>query len=110
MKINVVILQNALLHYRVPFYESLGQSVDLKVVHSGEMRCTNAHFRNKTVNSWKIGPFTVQSGLYREIKSADIIKAAEQCLNLGEYKGENIYFKANSANKIVKIVKEHENI
>ena len=73
MKINVVILQNALLHYRVPFYESLGQSVDLKVVHSGEMRCTNAHFRNKTVNSWKIGPFTVQSGLYREIKSADII-------------------------------------
>ena len=45
-----------------------------------------------------------------EFKSADIIKAAEQCLNLGEYKGENIYFKANSANKIVKIVKEHENI
>mgnify|MGYP006075265969 CR=1 FL=1 len=45
-----------------------------------------------------------------EFNSTDIIKSVHKCIKLGEYIGENIYFKANSADTIVKIVKEYENI
>ena len=73
MKIKVVILQNTLLHYRIPFYELLGQSVELKVVHSGGITSNRVKFINKVVPFRKFGPFTFQSRLFREVKSSDVV-------------------------------------
>jgi len=73
MKIKVVILQNASLHYRLPFYELLGQSVDLKVVHSDGITSDQVNFINKLVPFRKFGPFTFQSRLFREVKSSDVV-------------------------------------
>ena len=66
-------LQNKLLHYRIPFYELLGASVDLTVVHSGDYSALHERFTNKIVPSHKIGPFNLQLYCASEIESSDVV-------------------------------------
>ena len=73
MTLKVIILQNKLLHYRIPFYSLLGKHVDLKVVHSGCLNTEMPGFKNCIVANYKLGPFNFQYSLSNEIKDADVI-------------------------------------
>ena len=66
-----------------------------------------ASFNKRVVNVGKRQEGREQSKniINADFNSIDMLKAIETCIKLGEFKGENIYYKEHTAKKIVKIIK-----
>lgn len=72
----LVIIQNRILHYRIPLFNALARVYDLTVVHSGEdFDISNAKFKVVKLSVRKFGTFQWQTYLSSEIKkiSPDVV-------------------------------------
>ncbi|MBK93955.1 MAG: hypothetical protein CMP33_07215 [Rickettsiales bacterium] len=66
----ILIIQNELLHYRCPLYNSLAQKDQVTVLHSGKpINDPENLFNEMTLEVKKFGPFFIQKGLSNAIKS-----------------------------------------
>ena len=66
----ILIIQNQLLHYRCPLYNSLAQTDQVTVLHSGKaLNDPKNMFNEITLEAKKFGPFYFQKGLSNVIKS-----------------------------------------
>lgn len=66
----VLILQPKILHYRKALYSALSEHYDLTVLHSGKAVVTDDDcYRELIVPVRKVGPFFLQSGVLKEIRS-----------------------------------------
>lgn len=64
MKTKIVIVYNYILHYRIPFFNKLGERYDLTVIHSGTPLKHDVYsFDEVVLPLKKIGPFRFQIGL-----------------------------------------------
>lgn len=66
-----------------------------------------ASFKKYVVNVGDRQAGRTQSGnvINTKFSTKEIVEAAFECLSLGRYFGKNVYFKNNTANKIIKILK-----
>ena len=63
-----LIIQNKIMHYRIPLFNSLAGLYDLTIIHSGKpIQPFSDFFREKIVPCKKIGPFYFQEGVIHEI-------------------------------------------
>ncbi len=74
----VLILQNKLLHYRVPLYNAIAdyQDIDLTVAHPDKkVERVDLHFEQVILSIEKKGPFTIHKGLYEFCCGYDVVIA-----------------------------------
>lgn len=67
-KKSILILQNTILHYRIPFYEKLADYYEVTVLHSGK-KVNNSKFHEIIVKVKKVGPFFLQSEILTEVRN-----------------------------------------
>lgn len=66
----ILILQNVILHYRKALYNELSKKYDVTILHSGKPTVTsNDNYKEIIVRNVKVGPFFIQSNIYKEIDS-----------------------------------------
>jgi len=78
MKPNLLVLYNFILHYRIPFFNVLGQNYNVTVLHSGTIsKGPDDIFGEIIVPVKKIGPFFLQKGVLAEANNSkyDVIIA-----------------------------------
>lgn len=69
MKKNILIIYNYVLHYRIPFFNKLGEKYNVTVLHSGnETKAYNTKFIEITSPVKHFGPFKFQKNVITEIK------------------------------------------
>ena len=67
---NILVLQNKILHYRKAFYNELSKYHNITVLHSGDSIVDNQDlFDEIIVNVIKIGPFYIQKNALNEVVS-----------------------------------------
>lgn len=67
MKLNLLVLYNFILHYRIPFFNVLAQNYNVTVLHSGtNSKGPDDIFEEIIVPVKKIGPFYLQKGVLAE--------------------------------------------
>lgn len=65
----LIIIQNKILHYRIPLYNELSKYYNLTIIHSGaSVYDEYTDFNELILPIRNIGPFILQSGLISEIK------------------------------------------
>lgn len=62
-KKDVLIITNSIPHYRIPLYFSLGERVNLTILHSGALVGGKYNFIELTSEKRQFGPFWIQIGL-----------------------------------------------
>jgi glycosyltransferase involved in cell wall biosynthesis len=68
----ILIIQGTLPHYRIGFFNALCDIDEVTVVHSGRAACgQNLRFREVVLPVRRVGPFRIQFGLHRLIRSID---------------------------------------
>ena len=68
----VVIVQNCLMHYRVPVFNLIAKKYELTVIHSGKyINEEEICFKQQIVDTKKIGPFYYQIELANKIREID---------------------------------------
>lgn len=75
---NILILQNTILHYRKALYNKLGEKYNITILHSGQpTKEVNDKYFELITNKTKIGPFFIQNIVINEVNSGkyDIIIA-----------------------------------
>jgi glycosyltransferase involved in cell wall biosynthesis len=69
----VLIIQNTIMHYRLPLYNEISSFCDLTVAHSGKASGIQTEFKEVILKYKKIGAFTWQYGLKYLIIDFDVI-------------------------------------
>lgn len=69
---NILILQNKILHYRLPLYNELSKYYNVSVLHSGDT-CGNENikFKEILVKNYMLGPFNFQKGVVKKALSKE---------------------------------------
>ena len=68
----ILVVQNILPHYRIPFYNALGKQYDITYLHSGDSAgdlCEN--FKEVVVKCSRIGPFYFQKEVLKTFKKGN---------------------------------------
>jgi glycosyltransferase involved in cell wall biosynthesis len=73
----VLVLQDALPHYRRPLYRELSKHYELTVVHSGAESPPSTEYKHVWIPARRVGPFYLQSGVLQRLKSSayDVVVA-----------------------------------
>lgn len=69
---NVLIIQNKIPHYRIPFYNKLAEQYNILVLHSGEKSAKSENvYKEKIVPVWNLGKLKIQKGVLKEVQSGN---------------------------------------